>query len=121
MKEQQMLAETENQSTSLQTKMENINVRTKELHNLTDKISSVAQIVTQIANQTNLLALNASIEAARAGEHGKGFAVVAEEVGKLAEHTKSSLSEVDVILEDTERTTATITSEVAELQKMVAR
>lgn len=119
-KEQQMLAETESQSTSLQTKMENINVRTKELHNLTGKISSVAQIVTQIANQTNLLALNAAIEAARAGEHGKGFAVVAEEVGKLAEHTKSSLSEVDVILEDTERTTATITSEVAELQKMVA-
>ena len=119
-KEQQMLAETESQSTSLQTKMDNIHVRTKELHNLTGKISSVAQIVTQIANQTNLLALNAAIEAARAGEHGKGFAVVAEEVGKLAEHTKSSLSEVDVILEDTERTTATITSEVAELQKMVA-
>ena len=119
LKEQQMLAETENQSTNLQQKMGNIHVRAKELNGLTDKISSVAEIVTQIANQTNLLALNASIEAARAGEHGKGFAVVAEEVRKLAEHTKTSLSEVDEILDETERTTGTITSEVGELQKMV--
>ena len=119
LKEQQMLAETENQSTNLQQKMGNIHVRAKELNGLTDKISSVAEIVTQIANQTNLLALNASIEAARAGEHGKGFAVVAEEVRKLAEHTKTSLSEVDEILDETERTTVTITSEVGELQKMV--
>lgn len=118
-KEQQMLAETENQSTNLQQKMGNIHVRAKELNGLTDKISSVAEIVTQIANQTNLLALNASIEAARAGEHGKGFAVVAEEVRKLAEHTKTSLSEVDEILDETERTTVTITSEVGELQIMV--
>ena len=100
-------------------KMGNIHVRAKELNGLTDKISAVAEIVTQIANQTNLLALNASIEAARAGEHGKGFAVVAEEVRKLAEHTKTSLSEVDKILDETERTTVTITSEVGELQKMV--
>lgn len=119
LKEQQMLAETENQSTSLQQKMGNIHVRAKELNGLTDKISSVAEIVTQIANQTNLLALNASIEAARAGEHGKGFAVVAEEVRKLAEHTKTSLSEVDEILDETERTTVTITTEVGELQNMV--
>lgn len=119
LKEQKMLAQTEIQSTNLQHKMENIHVRAKELNGLTDKISAVARIVTQIANQTNLLALNASIEAARAGEHGRGFAVVAEEVRKLAEHTKLSLSEVDGILEETERTTVTITSEVAELQKMV--
>ena len=119
MKEQRMLAETENQSKNLQGKMSNIHVRAEELHGLTDKISSVARIVTQIANQTNLLALNASIEAARAGEHGKGFAVVAAEVGKLAEHTKSSLSEVDGILDETERTTTTITLEVGELQKLI--
>jgi heme-based aerotactic transducer len=118
--ENKLLEETENQSKILQAKMENIHVRADELHDLTDKISSIAHIETQIANQTNLLALNASIEAARAGEHGKGFAVVAVEVGKLAAHTKSSLSEIDGILHETERTTETITSEVGELQKLVA-
>ncbi|WP_188397792.1 [Fe-Fe] hydrogenase large subunit C-terminal domain-containing protein [Sporomusa sp. GT1] len=42
-----------------------------------------------IAGQTNLLSLNARIEAARAGEQGKGFAVVANEVGVLADRTKT--------------------------------
>lgn len=118
-KEQLLLSETASQSTNLQDKMKNIHVRTVELNELTDKISSVADIITQIANQTNLLALNASIEAARAGEHGKGFAVVAQEVSKLADHTKTSLSEVDEILEETGQATKTITTEVQELQKLV--
>ncbi|MBE1554925.1 globin-coupled sensor protein [Sporosarcina limicola] len=120
-KEKRLLEETENQSDILQTNMNNIRIRAGELHNLTEKISSIASIVTGIANQTNLLALNASIEAARAGEHGKGFAVVAEEVGKLAAHTKSTLAEVDVILDETERTATTITSEVGVLQKLISK
>lgn len=117
--ERQSLLETEIQSKDIQSNMNNVQTRIEELHGLTDKISSVAEIVTQIANQTNLLALNASIEAARAGEHGKGFAVVAVEVGKLASNTKSSLLEIDEILKETERATSTIISEVGKLQQMV--
>jgi len=58
------------------------------------KVGKIADVISEIARQTNLLALNAAIEAARAGEYGKGFAVVAEEVGKLAESTGRSATEI---------------------------
>lgn len=68
------------------------NVKINQLAELAVKIDQIVESVQGLANQTNLLALNAAIEAARAGEHGRGFAVVAEEVRKLADDTKESLS-----------------------------
>ena len=62
-----------------------------------NQIGELTNVILDIASQTNLLALNASIEAARAGEAGKGFAVVAEEISSLAENSRQTAGNIQVI------------------------
>lgn len=66
----------------------------EQLLRATKDITSVIDLIKEIAAQTNLLALNATIEAARAGDAGKGFGVVAAEVKALASQTERATQEI---------------------------
>ena len=88
---------------TLKTKVEDLQGQIMQLSEQTDRIGNISTLVSDLANQTNMLALNAAVEAVRAGEHGKGFGVVASEIRKLADRSKKSATQINLLVADIQK------------------
>ena len=86
-----------------------------------EKYSKMAKDIDSIAMQINIISLNASIEAARAGQHGKAFAVVAEEIRRLANSSKNTVSETEMVTEQATDSIKGINTMVGEISSEVEK
>jgi len=98
----------------LQSKLQKSEHLVVNLSKDSETITSVLDVIREIAEQTNLLALNAAIEAARAGEQGRGFAVVADEVRSLASRTQDSTKEIENIISSLQSQTKIVETQISE-------
>jgi len=98
-----------------------LTIKMDNLHKDSEKILTIVDFISHVANQTNLLSLNARIEAANAGEHGKGFAVVANEVKKLAVSSNESAKEISHILMELKKQAKEAKEETDEGKKAVEK
>ena len=101
------------------------------LHTKIGEISVVGTLLQQVSDQTHLLGLNAAIEAAHAEEFGRGFGIVADEIRKLARHSKESVEEIKIklneisivlqeVMQDSVRTNQLAREQAASSQELTA-
>lgn len=96
----QAVKQTINEMSGLRDRVDEIAQQIINLGEQTGQITTVSDLVSDLAKQTNMLALKAAVEAARAGEQGKGFGVVAGEIRKLADESKKSAQKINNLATD---------------------
>lgn len=93
--------------------------RIKRLAERSQEVTSIVNIIGQIAERTSVLALNASMQAVAAGDAGRGFAVVADEVKRLAENARDATQQigglVNAIQADTRETLQAMNSTISQV------
>ncbi|WP_020393954.1 methyl-accepting chemotaxis protein [Thiolinea disciformis] len=72
--------------------------RLKRLGERSQEISRIVDIIGTIAERTTVLALNASMQASAAGEAGRGFSVIAEEIQQLAQSSRESTEQINLLV-----------------------
>jgi hypothetical protein len=96
----QAVQKTIGEMSELRDRVDEIAQQIVNLGEQTGQITTVSDLVSDLAKQTNMLALKAAVEAARAGEQGKGFGVVAGEIRKLADESKKSAQKINNLATD---------------------
>jgi methyl-accepting chemotaxis protein len=96
----QAVQKTIHEMSDLRDRVDEIAQQIVNLGEQTGQITTVSDLVSDLAKQTNMLALKAAVEAARAGEQGKGFGVVAGEIRKLADESKKSAQKINNLAAD---------------------
>ena len=96
----QAVQKTIQEMSDLRDRVDEIAQQIVNLGEQTGQITTVSDLVSDLAKQTNMLALKAAVEAARAGESGKGFGVVAGEIRKLADESKKSAQKINNLATD---------------------
>ncbi len=96
----QSVQKTIHEMSDLRERVDEIAQQIVNLGEQTGQITTVSDLVSDLAKQTNMLALKAAVEAARAGEQGKGFGVVAGEIRKLADESKKSAQKINNLATD---------------------
>jgi len=83
-----------------------LNDEIQNVSRLAGEITEVLGFIKQIADETKMLGLNAAIEAARAGDQGRGFGVVAQEIRKLSDESKETVSKIRNLIDEIEKSLA---------------
>lgn len=81
-------------ATEINASEQDLSGHVQEIVHLSAEINEILGFIKQIAEETKMLGLNAAIEAARAGEAGRGFGVVAEEIRKLSDESRDTVSRI---------------------------